>query len=177
MKTKLYICAAILLVAVLLAAGCTQSQTTQAGAASPPAGQSTPMSTPQSMPQSSGPQASQAPTATMMAASSTPGPVDTLPNAYQVDVSVASNGKATNPQIIMTFNGGNGMGVVPEIDFQVTRSDGVVENDKLTQPLSTGETLSLAGTTGNTDRAQVWVITPSGDRVLVVDQYVPFRQY
>jgi ABC-type transport system substrate-binding protein len=162
MKMNLYICGIIFLAALLLVAGCTQSPAA-APSATPSAGQAAATTT--------------AAAVAAEAASSTPGPVDTLQNAYAVDVSVASNGKATNPQIIMTFNGGNGMGVIPEIDFQVTRSDGVVENDKLTQPLSTGATLSLAATNSNTDRAEVWVITPSGDRVKIIDQYVPFRAY
>lgn len=168
MKTKWYFLGIICVMAFLLAAGCTQapSATTASGAAP---------SSSQSAPQAAGSAA--APAASTVASSSTPGPVSTLANAYQVDVSVASNGKATNPQIIMTFSGGNGMGVDPEIDFRVTRSDGVVETASLTQPLSRGQTLSLAGTTGLTDRAQVWVVTPHGDKVLVIDQYVPFRQY
>jgi len=163
MKMSLYICGIIFLAALLLVAGCTQSPAAAPGA-TPSAGQT------------AAPAATQA-AASAVAASSTPGPVSTLANPYQVDVSVASNGKATNPQIVMTFNGGNGMGVDPEIDFQVTRSDGVVETASLTQPLSRGQTLSLAGTNGLTDRAQVWVTTPHGDKVLVIDQYVPFRQY
>jgi hypothetical protein len=77
----------------------------------------------------------------------------------------------------MTFNGGNGMNLVQEIDMQVTRTDGVVETGKLTQPLASGQTITLQGTTGNYDRAEVWVVTPQGDQVKIIDQYVPFRQY
>jgi hypothetical protein len=156
MNIKFYICGIIVLVTLLLAAGCTQSP-----------------ATPGAAPQSAG----QAAATTAAAASSTPGPVDTLQPSYTVDVNVAGNGQATNPQIIMTFNGGNGMAVVPEIDFQVTRSDGVVETGKLTQPLSEGETVTLAGTTSNNDRAEVWVVTPDGSQVKIIDQYVPFRAY
>ena len=163
MDKKLYIFGIICVMAFLLVTGCTQTPSAAPAATSTPAAA-----------QSTGQAAAAAAT---VAASSTPGPVDTLANSYAVDISVASNGKATNPQIVMTFNGGNGMGVDPEIDFQVTRSDGVVETGKLTQPLSLGQTISLAGTTGLTDRAQVWVMTPPGNRVLVIDQYVPFRQY
>jgi hypothetical protein len=108
---------------------------------------------------------------------STPGPTQTLPIYWSVAVQVGSNGKAIDPQIIMTFNGGNGMNLVQEIDMQVTRTDGVVETGKLTQPLASGQTITLQGTTGNYDRAEVWVVTPQGDRVKIIDQYVPFRQY
>ena len=69
------------------------------------------------------------------------------------------------------------MNLVPEIDMQVTRTDGVVETGKLTQPIDIGDTVTLPGTTGNYDRAEVWAVTPQGDRVKIIDQYVPFRQY
>jgi hypothetical protein len=108
---------------------------------------------------------------------STPGPTQTLPSYWSVAVQVGSNGKAIDPQIIMTLNGGQGMNLVPEIDMQVTRTDGVVETGNLTQPLQEGQTITLAGTTGNNDRAEVWVVTPQGDRVKIIDQYVPFRSY
>jgi len=69
------------------------------------------------------------------------------------------------------------MNVIPEIDVRLTRSDGIVENDKMVSPLTIGQSISLDSTNTNTDRAEVWVITPSGDRVKVVDKYVPFRSY
>jgi len=157
MNARLYIGGIIFLVLFLLASGCSQPS-------------AAPIATPSVTPPS-------AVAAATTAALSTPGPTDTLPSSYLVDVKVSSNGQATNPQIILTFNGGNGMPTIPEIDFQVTRTDGVVETGKLTQPLSMGDTVSLAGTTGNNDRAEVWVVTPPGDRVKIIDQYVPFRSY
>ena len=108
---------------------------------------------------------------------STPGPTQTLPSYWSVEVQVSSNGKAIDPQIVMTFRGGDGMNLVPEIDMQVTRTDGVVETGKLTQPIDIGDTVTLPGTTGNYDRAEVWAVTPQGDRVKIIDQYVPFRSY
>ena len=107
----------------------------------------------------------------------TPGPTDTLQSNWAVSVQVQSNGQAINPQVIYTFNGGMGMNLIPEIDVMLTRSDGTVEIGNFTQPMSIGQTVSLPGTTGNNDRAEVWVITPQGDRVKIVDKYVPFRSY
>ena len=49
--------------------------------------------------------------------------------------------------------------------------------DKMVQPLYVGKTVSLAGSTGNNDRAEVWVYTTQGDKVKIIDQYVPFRSY
>jgi ABC-type transport system substrate-binding protein len=107
----------------------------------------------------------------------TPGPTDTLQSNWAVNVQVQSNGQAINPQVIFTFNGGMGQNLIPEIDVMLIRSDGTVETGNMTQPLSIGQTVSLPGTTGNNDRAEVWVISPQGDRVKIYDQYVPFRSY
>ena len=149
MDKKVLFTGTALVVLFLLVAGCSQQ-----GTSSVNAGSTTTASTP-----------------------ATPGPTQTLPSYWSVAVQVGSNGKAIDPQIIMTFNGGEGMNLVPEIDFQVTRTDGVVETGKLVQPLQEGQTITLAGTTGNYDRAEVWVITPKGDRYEIYDQYVPFRSY
>ena len=62
-----------------------------------------------------------------------------------VSVQVQSNGQAINPQVIYTFNGGMGMNLIPEIDIMLTRSDGTVEIGNFTQPMSIGQTVSLAG--------------------------------
>jgi hypothetical protein len=167
MKMKLIFGGIAFLVLLLVVAGCTQTPTQQA----------TPAPTAQ-------PVTTEIPAATDTAtavpttlASSTPGPVETLPSAQAVDVQVASNGKSIDPQVILTFRGGKGMNVIPEIDITLTRSDGTVESDKMVQPLYIGKTVSLAGSTGNNDRAEVWVVTTQGDRVKIIDQYVPFRSY
>jgi hypothetical protein len=119
-------------------------------------------------------QASIAPTTPV---SLTPGPTQTLPEIWSIEVQVAGNGEAIDPQLITTLRGGKGMNVVPEIDVKVTRSDGIVENDKMVQPLFVGKTVSLGGTTSNNDRVEVWAITPNGDKVKVFDNYVSFRSY
>jgi len=155
------------LMLLLVVAGCTQTTTQQATPA------------PTAQPTTEVPDTTTVATAapTVLASSSTPGPTDTLPSAQAVDVQVASNGKSIDPQVILTFRGGKGMNVIPEIDITLTRSDGTVESDKMVQPLYVGKTVSLAGSTGNKDRAEVWVYTTQGDKVKIIDQYVPFRSY
>ena len=110
-------------------------------------------------------------------ASTTPGPVQTLPAAWGIEMQVASNSETIDPQIIATFRGGKGLNLIPEIDIRVTRSDGVVEDAKMTQPFYVGKAISLPGTRENKDRAEVWAITPQGDKIKIYDAYVPFRQY
>jgi hypothetical protein len=156
------------LMLLLVVAGCTQTTTQQATPA--PTAQPT---TTTELPAAT--ETAAAPATTL--ASSTPGPTEALPSNQAVDVQVASNGKSIDPQVVLTFRGGKGMNVIPEIDITLTRSDGTVLNDKMVQPLYVGKTVSLAGSTGNNDRAEVWVITTQGDRVKVIDQYVPFRTY
>jgi ABC-type transport system substrate-binding protein len=156
-------CIAFLML-LLLVAGCTQ----------PAAPQATPVPT-------TAPTTAEPVTTTTVVPTTfvpaTPGPTDTIQSNWAVTVQVQSNGQAINPQVIYTFNGGMGMNLIPEIDVMLIRSDGTVEIGNMTQPLSIGQTVSLPGTTGNNDRAEVWVITPQGDRVKIVDMYVPFRSY
>lgn len=107
----------------------------------------------------------------------TPGPTQTLPEIWSMEVQVNSNGEAINPQITATLRGGKGMNVIPAIDVKVTRSDGGVETARMVQPLHVGSSVTLKGTTSNNDRAEVWVITPNGDSVKIYDAYVPFRSF
>ena len=117
------------------------------------------------------------PTVVPTTVSLTPGPTQSLPDIWGIQIQVASNGEAIDPQITTTIRGGKGMNVIPEIDVRVTRSDGVVEEGKMVQPFSVGTALSLTGTTKNTDRAEVWAFSPQGEKVKIYDAYVPFRSY
>ncbi|MCJ7742402.1 MAG: hypothetical protein MUO95_06935 [Methanoregula sp.] len=159
-KTLVIISALILCAVLALAAGCTQPAT-------PPV---TPTPTPAVTTVA-------APTASSTSVSSTPGPTQTLPEAWYVEVQVQSNGFAPDPQIITTVRGGKGLNFILQIDVKVTRSDGTVENGIIPKPLKVGDFVSLAGTTVYQDRAEVWATTPQGDRVKIFDDYVPFRTY
>ena len=165
MNKILTIAFALMLCMVLaLPAGCTQPTTPAAATQAPTIIQTS--------------ETTAAPTsAPTTPASVTPGPTATLPEVWSIEVQVQSNGESIDPEITTTLRGGKGMNVVPEIDVQITRSDGVVESDKIVQPLFVGKNLVLPGTTQNTDRAQVWAITPDGNRVKIYDAYVPFRSY
>jgi ABC-type transport system substrate-binding protein len=164
MKMKIILGGIAFLMLLLIVAGCTQ----------PTAPQATPV--PTTAPTTAVPVTTTTIVPTTFVPA-TPGPTQTLQANWAVTVQVQSNGQAINPQVIYTFNGGMGMNLIPEIDVMLTRSDGTVETGNFTQPMSIGQTVSLPGTTGNNDRAEVWVITPQGDRVKIVDTYVPFRSY
>ncbi len=165
MKSKLTIIFSLILCLVLaLAAGCSQPATPPATPA--PTTVQTTEATPVPIP-----------TAVPTTVSLTPGPTQSLADIWGIQIQVASNGEAIDPQITTTIRGGKGMNVIPEIDVRVTRSDGVVEEGKMVQPFSVGTALSLTGTTKNTDRAEVWAITPQGEKVKIYDAYVPFRSY
>lgn len=160
MNARLILTSAVLIVLLLAVAGCTEPVTIL------PGGQTTATVTPTPIP-----------TTTLPTISATPGPTEVLPDVWEVEVQVQSNGVAINPQIVMTFRGGKGLNLIPELDLEVIRSDGIIETGTMTQPLYVGKTVTLQGTTQNNDRAIVWAITAQGDRVKIVDQYVPFRSY
>ncbi len=155
---------AILLVfaALLIAAGCTQP--------APPVTPTPVLTTPTTEP----PTTVQTPLPDL-----TPGPTQTLPDIWSLDVQVQSNGVSIDPLISVSVQGGKGLNFIQQVDVKVTRSDGVVEWGNITRPLFKGKEVSLRSTTapGYRDRAEVWAITPQGDRVKIYDNYVPFRTY
>ena len=161
-KTLVIISALVLCAVLACAAGCTQTAT-------PPA---TPTPTPAATTGAAIPTVSKP-------VSSTPGPTQTLPEAWYVEVQVQSNGFAPDPQIVTTVRGGKGLNFIQKIDVKVTRSDGIVETGNILKPLKVGDSVSLASTTapGYADRAEVWATTPQGDKVKIFDDYVPFRTY
>ena len=164
MNTRWVFSLFFVLVLLLFAAGCTQ-QAAPAATPAPTAVETIATATP-------------APVKTT-SASLTPGPTQTLPEAWSIDVQVASNGEAVDPQITVTCTGGKGLNVIPQLDVIVTRSDGVIETGSIKRPLYKGSSVSLRSTTkmGYVDRAEVWAYTPQGDKVKIYDAYVPFRSY
>ncbi len=161
-KTLVIISALVLCAVLALAAGCTQ-----------PATPVTPT------PTAAATTAAATPTASSTSVSSTPGPTQTLPENWNIEVQVQSNGFAPDPQIITTVRGGKGLNFIQQIDVRVTRSDGIVENGNILKPLKVGDSVSLASTTapGYADRAEVWATDPQGTKVKIYDAYVPFRTY
>ncbi len=124
-------------------------------------------------------EATAAPTSapTVSSDSVTPGPTQTLPEVWSIEMQVQNNGYAPKPQINIVLNGGKGMNVMPEIDIKLTRSDGVVETASMVQPLTKGKEIDLDSTTQNNDRVEIWVITPNMDKLKIYDQIVPWRAY
>lgn len=115
-------------------------------------------------------------------ASLTPGPTQSLPDMWSMDVQVEGNGEAINPQIIATVRGGKGMNLVQAITIKVTRADGKVEEAQIPRQAGgfrVGDTVSLPITSemGNVNRVEVWVTNPQGEKVKTFDDYVPFRAY
>jgi hypothetical protein len=111
----------------------------------------------------------------------TPGPTQTLPEIWSLDVQVQGNGEAIDPQIITTIRGGKGQNFIMMVDVRVTRADGKVETGSIPRQgtYRVGDTISLPVTSqmGNVNRVEVWATTPQGDKVKIFDDYVPFRTY
>ena len=164
MNTRWVFSLFFVLVLLLVAAGCTQP-------AAPPA-------TPAPTAVETIATATPAPVTTTLV-SLTPGPTQTLLDAWSIEIQVASNGEAVDPQITVSCMGGKGLNVIPQLDVKVTRSDGVVETGSIKKPLYKGSSVSLRSTTapGYRDRTEVWAYTPQGDKVKIFDAYVPFRSY
>ena len=118
-------------------------------------------------------------TASQTVVSSTPGPTMTLPENWNVEIQVQSNGLSYDPKIIVSCQGGKGLNFIQQLDVTVTGSDGVVKTGIMTKPLYKGQEISLRSTNagGYVDRAEVWATTPQGDKVKIYDAYVPFRTY
>lgn len=161
-KIAIVISVLVLCTVLVLAAGCTQT--------APPV---TPTPSPTAT------TAAATPTASSTPASLTPGPTQTLPENWNIEIQVQSNNFAPDPKISATVRGGKGLNFIQRIDFRVTRSDGIVENGVIPKPLKVGDSVELSSTTapGYADRAEVWATTPQGDKVKIFDAYVPFRTY
>jgi hypothetical protein len=162
MKKILVITSALVLcVLLVLSAGCTQSETST--------GSPTPTMAVTTVPAT--------PSPTSPAVFSTPGPTQTLPSYWDIEIEVESNGYAPDPKIITTVRGGQGLDFILQIDVKVTRTDGIVENGIISSPLKVGDSVALGGTDKNHDRAEVWATDPQGTKVKIFDDYVPFRSY
>ena len=128
MKKILLITSALVLCVVLvLAAGCTQPAKTTGTPAPTMAVTSAPAT----------------PSVSRTAVFSTPGPTQTLPSYWDIEIQVQSNGYAPDPQIVTTVRGGQGLTFIQQIDVRVTRTDGIVENGIIPKPLKVGDFVSL----------------------------------
>jgi len=113
------------------------------------------------------------PTAEPIAVSLAPGPTQTLPPQYYVEVQVEKQNQAGVPTITVTFRGGTGMAFTEQVNIQVTRSDGVVETATMYKP-KVGDERNLKGT-ANDDRVEVSVLVATGDSYTIYDALVPYQ--
>ena len=164
MKIKATIVIIFTLIILFLAAGCTQPP------AQTPASTVTP-TVPATVQTSL---AITAPT-NVVVTTLTPGVVQTLPEAYAVEVQVASNGISVDPKIITTFRGGRGINFVTQVEVVNTRGDGITKKAVKIHP-DVGDTIELASSGGDNDRISVYVTISNGQRYLIFDQVVSFKQ-
>jgi hypothetical protein len=164
-KSLVIASAGLLCIVLVLASGCTQPAT-------PPV---TPTPTP--VVTTATPTATPSPTSI----SSTPGPTQTLPDIWSLDVQVSGNGESIDPQIITVIRGGKGLNFILQVDVKVTRADGKVETGTIARHTTyrVGDSVSLPVTSqmGNVNRVEVVATDPQGNKVKIFDAYVPFRTY
>jgi len=101
-----------------------------------------------------------------------PGPTQNVPEYESVDVTVERNSITADPTISTVFNGGQGLGMVQQMNVTVIRSDCITENDARKYP-GMGDTVTLMGTT-KTDRVIVVMTMTSGDQYTIIDGLYPF---
>lgn len=162
MKIKAIIILLCTLTVLLLAAGCTQAP------AQTPATATTTTTSPIQTPQTTVP-------TTVVITTSTPEVVQTLPEAYAVEVQVASSGVSVDPKMITTFRGGRGINFVTQVEVVNKRGDGKIETAVKSHP-NVGDTIELASSGGDNDRISVYVTISNGQKYLIFDQVVSFKQ-
>jgi len=101
-----------------------------------------------------------------------PGPTQDVPSYESVSVTVDRNTISADPTITVTFNGGQGNGMVQQMNVTVVRSDCVTEQGEKNDP-AMGDSVTLMGTT-RTDRVIVVMTMTSGDQYTIIDNLYPF---
>jgi hypothetical protein len=102
-----------------------------------------------------------------------PQPTSVVPPYYNVSVQILKNTVSIDPYIVVTFNGGQGLGFATLMQATVIRSDGSMESKSARNPAINTE-LILDGTT-RTDRVIVNVSYVDGSTYTVRDLLVPFQ--
>jgi hypothetical protein len=96
-------------------------------------------------------------------------PTDNIIEANKVNVNVE---KDYLGNVIVTFQGGNGLQQVNKIDVTLNRADGVMKTSDV--GIRVGDSVTLEGTK-NTDRVMVYVTMKDGKRYKVVDSLMAFK--
>ncbi|NTV00722.1 MAG: hypothetical protein HGA55_06345, partial [Methanoregulaceae archaeon] len=102
-----------------------------------------------------------------------PQPTSVVPPYYTVSIQVLKNTVSIDPYIVVTFNGGQGLGFATLMQATVIRADGTKESKSAIKPAINTE-LILDGTT-RTDRVIVNVSYVDGSTYTVRDVLVPFQ--
>jgi hypothetical protein len=148
--------AGILLLALVLAAGCTLPQ---GGGVTP-----TPTTVRATM-------TSPTPVVTVP-----PGPVVTPPPQYAIAIQVTRNPSTANPYITVAFRGGNGQFILQQLTVTVARSDGLVIQEVIPETgngqYAIGDSVNIMGTTG-TDEVVV-VATLNGVDYKIYDEFLTY---
>jgi len=158
MKPASILYAALLLVLACAVAGCSSG---------PGTGPATTVQQPTTLP------ATPSPTPAGAAISLTPGPTQTLPPQYFVDVQVQKQEQSGVPTITVTFRGGTGMDFINQVNIVVTRSDGVIKTATMMSP-RVGEERDIEGTSGD-DRVEVTALVTTGSSYKIIDEVLPFQ--
>ena len=145
----------IIVIVVLIIAGCTQPAVT-------PSVTPTPSPTPTT------------PTNTSQSGMGIPGPVSTLPPESNLEFQITANGNTANPLMYVAIMGGTGMTTVPEVEVTLTKPDGTSETQVMTQPFYSGKNVQFSCST-NRNRIEIWVTAPTVGKVKVYDEIVPFQ--
>ncbi|MDD1683115.1 MAG: hypothetical protein LUO98_04675 [Methanoregula sp.] len=96
-------------------------------------------------------------------------PTDSIIEANKVNINVE---KDYLGNVIVTFQGGNGLQQVNKIDVTLNRADGQVIPKEV--GIRVGDTATLEGTK-NTDRVMVYVTMKDGKQYKVIDSLLPYR--
>lgn len=148
---------AMLLLAIILAAGCTQPQAPAPTPAPTLERPGTPVGTP---------------IPATPACSLVPGPTQVLPDYESVSITVDRNTISEDPTITTRFNGGQGLGMVQTMTVSLIRSDCTTDVQTRADP-GIGTSVTQMGTTG-TDRVRVDLVMTSGMSYTVIDGLYPF---
>jgi len=152
-------------VALILTAGCTQT--------SPAPATPVPTQAPQTPPPTPV-QTEVKPSVAMPVGMGTPGPTEMLPVNYNLEFMVQGNGDTSNPYMVVTLRGGNGLNYDSRVDVQFTKSDGTIKQDSMLPPFYIGQSVSFPCSTYQ-NRVEIWVTAPTVGKVKVYDQIVPFK--
>jgi hypothetical protein len=105
-------------------------------------------------------------------ASTEPGATDTLPNGWELSVTVEKSGLYSRT-IITHFDGGKGLMFASRMDVRVTSPDGTVQTKGITKP-KMGDTVEILGSDG-TDRVEVFMLMASGDTYKIIDKQMAYK--